>query len=171
MDSCRSLLIGLLAPTLIPFIHSHDSSQSDLDKMTEHIIHLPHCPAVPWPPWNPGWSWITQQPPISGLHACWLFSPQCFSPRSMHGSLLHFLLLKCCFLREAFPDHPIQNSNFISHPYPYPHTLPLFSALFFWIFLVYFIVCLCQLQCALHEDRNFICSAHCCIPKCLEHCQ
>jgi len=59
MDSCRSLLIGLLAPTLIPFIHSHDSSQSDLDKMTEHIIHLPHCPAVPWPPWNPGWSWIT----------------------------------------------------------------------------------------------------------------
>lgn len=59
MDSCRSLLIGLLASTLIPFIHSHDSSQSDLDKMTDHIIHLPHCQAVPWPHWNPGWSWIT----------------------------------------------------------------------------------------------------------------
>lgn len=52
LDSCRSLLIGLLTSTLVPFIHSHDRSQSDLDKTTDHIIHLSHCHAVLQPHWD-----------------------------------------------------------------------------------------------------------------------
>ena len=151
LDSCRSLLVGLLTSTLVPFIHSHDSSQSDLDKTTDHIIHLPHCHAVLQPRWDPCWSLIT----VSNLpsQASVLADSPLHSapaPRSTHGSPLYFLLLECRFPREAFPP-----TDFISHPYPHPHTLPLFPALFFCIFLVYFIVCLYQLQRNLHEGRNF----------------
>lgn len=160
LDSCRSLLIGLLTSTLVPFIHSHDSSQSDLDKTTDHIIHLSHCHAVLQPHWDPCWSLITVSNPPSQAFVLILLPPDL----RMAGSCTSFCS-NVAFPGRLFPRTTSSLTPTPTHT-PYPLSLLYFSAYFLFILLSvstsYSII--------FTRAGIFVRSAHCCTPKCLEHC-
>lgn len=95
------------------------------------------------------------------------------SPRSTPPPDTACSLLFCSnvtFSVRLFHDHLLQNNNFILQPHPTHIPYSFSPALFFSTFLVYFVVCLQQLECNLHEVRNFCLFYSLLYPQCLKQC-
>lgn len=131
--------------------------------MTDHITNLPHC-CRPCPGPSTG-SLMNFQARL----LCLLIL--------LPGALLHQLQAWLTLVCPAGSNGTFSGrlplttgSKITTYLTPLPFTLPLSPALSFSIFLISFMVYLHQLECNLHEDRNFclFCSPR--YPQCLGQC-
>lgn len=159
-----------------PFHLLHDSGQSDLVKMIVRSCHSssplpPSPPTLLQPQRDPCWSLTTfhELPPPASVLADsppWSTLPQIYARLTLG---LYFCS-NVTFSVRLFSDHSIQKNNFILQSHPTHIPCSFFPGLFFSIFLVYFVVCLHQLECNLHEVRNFCLFYAVLYPQCLKQC-